>query len=216
MGLLGKLIVNLLKLSAYLFSAVLITGILGFLIIIMLSPDGDLPAVFPSINPALTNSDLSKEPELIDFNNGEYYGQVDAGIPTGEGKFTNASGSIYIGTFVNGQFSGNGTRRTLRGAESTGTFFQWDLIDGVTKVKEDDGVEYIHEYRGGKIVSQSVNGKSQQESQAVRSVNWRNIFSKTADVLEILGCGAGASSGYEFADHECRERVRARQNQRRN
>ena len=216
MGLLGKLIINLLKLSAYLFSGVLITGILGFLILIMLSPNGDLPAVFPSINPALTNSDLSKEPELIDFNNGEYYGQVEAGIPTGEGKFTNASGSIYIGTFVNGQFSGKGTRRTLRGAESTGTFFQWDLIDGVTKVKEDDGVEYVHEYRGGKIVSQSVNGNSQQKSKPGRSINWGSIFSKTVDVLEMLGCGGGASAGYEFADNECRERVRASQSQRRN
>lgn len=215
MSLLGKLIVNLLRLSAYLFSAVLITGILGFVIIIMLSPDGDLPAVFPSINPALTNPDLSKEPELIDFEGGTYYGQVDAGIPSGEGKFTNSSGSIYIGTFIDGQFSGKGVHRTLRGTESTGTFFRWNLMDGVTKTKA-DGVEYIHEFIGGKIVSQSVNGNSQQKSKPGRSINWGSIFSKTVDVLEMLGCGGGASAGYEFADNECRERVRASQSQRRN
>ena len=88
-----------------------------------------------------------KEMKVINFNNGEYIGEVKYGEPNGQGTLTWFNGDKYVGEFMDGKKNGQGTYTFYYGRKYVGEF-----MDG----KRWKGTMY---YKDGKIKNIYVNGK---------------------------------------------------------
>ena len=87
--------------------------------------------------------------QTINHKNGTYEGNVSWGTPSGKGKLTYASGSVYVGDFASGQRQGTGVFRTNKGDVYEG---QWknDRFDGNGKLTFADGSRYEGSFKEGK------------------------------------------------------------------
>ena len=83
----------------------------------------------------------------------KYEGEVENGLPNGQGTQTFPDGSWYVGEFKDGKYSGQGTETYPDGGKYVGEFKD-GKYNGQGKVIYPDGRKIIGEYKDGKIDGQ--------------------------------------------------------------
>jgi hypothetical protein len=82
---------------------------------------------------------------------GKYVGEIDEGVPNGQGTYTFSNGEKYVGEFKDGRSNGLGKTTTPDGRKYEGIWKNWTLWNG--KQTDKDG-NIIREYVNGDTIYQ--------------------------------------------------------------